>query len=54
VLIIMKTRIWLFFGASIWLFFGLIAVMFALLKWGTHMVIRKKDEPRLPPPMSAD
>jgi len=43
VLVIMKTRIWLFFGASIWVFFGLLGAMFALLKWGTHLVIRKKN-----------
>jgi len=45
-----KTRIWLFFGGSIEKLFILALAIFALLKWGSYMLFRKKDEPKLPMP----
>jgi ABC-type transport system involved in cytochrome c biogenesis permease subunit len=50
-----KTRIWLFFGGSIEKLFLLALAIFALLKWGSYMLFRKKDEPKIPmpkPPLS--
>ncbi len=49
-LILLKTRIFLFFGGSIGTFFLLLIFLFALLKWGTYLLFkRKKDQPRKPP-----
>lgn len=49
-LILLKTRIFLFFGGSIGTFFLLLIFLFALLKWGTYMLFkRKKDQHRKPP-----
>jgi len=45
-LAIQKTRIWVFFGGSIEKLFFLAAGVFALLKWGTYMLFRRRDEPR--------
>src|SRR5678810_908161 len=45
-LAIQKTRIWVFFGGSIEKLFFLAAAIFALLKWGTYMLFRRRDEPR--------
>jgi hypothetical protein len=45
-LAIQKTRIWVFFGGSIEKLFFLAAGIFALLKWGTYMLFRRRDEPR--------
>ena len=50
VLIISKTRIWLFFGGSIFLFFALAAGIFGLLKWGAYTAFRSKDQPHKKPP----
>ena len=45
-LAIQKTRIFVFFGGSIEKLFLLAAGVFALLKWGTYMLFRRRDEPR--------
>jgi hypothetical protein len=45
-LAIEKTRIWIFFGGSIERLFLLAAGIFALLKWGTYMLFRRRDEPK--------
>jgi hypothetical protein len=45
VFVLSRTRIWLVFGGSIFLFFGLAVLIFALLKWGSYLVFRKKDPP---------
>ena len=49
-LVIQKTRIWVFFGGSIEKLFLLAAGVFALLKWGTYMLFRRRDEPKQAPP----
>ena len=49
-LVIQKTRIVVFFGGSIEKLFLLAAGVFALLKWGTYMLFRRRDEPRQEPP----
>lgn len=49
-LAIQKTRIWVFFGGSIEKLFLLAAGVFALLKWGTYMLFRRRDEPKEEPP----
>jgi hypothetical protein len=49
-LAIQKTRIFVFFGGSIEKLFLLAAGVFALLKWGTYMLFRRRDEPRQDPP----
>jgi hypothetical protein len=49
-LAIEKTRIWIFFGGSIAMLFALAAGIFALLKWGTYMLFRRRDEPKQPAP----
>ena len=49
-LVIQKTRIWIFFGGSIEKLFLLAAGVFALLKWGTYMLFRRRDEPKQEPP----
>jgi hypothetical protein len=45
-----KTRIWLMFHGSIAMLFALAAGIFALLKWGTYMLFRRRDEPKQPAP----
>lgn len=45
-----KTRIWIFFGGSIAMLFALAAGIFALLKWGTYMLFRRRGEPKQPMP----
>lgn len=50
VLAIYKTRILLVFFGSIPMLIALVAGLFALLKWGTYMLFRKKDEPKTEPP----
>ena len=49
-LFIQKTRIFLFFGGSIEKLFLLAAGLFALLKWGTYMLFRRRDERKREPP----
>ena len=49
-LAIQKTRIFLFFGGSIEKLFLLAAGLFALLKWGSYMLFRRRDEPKQEPP----
>jgi hypothetical protein len=49
-LAIQKTNIWIFFGGSIEKLFLLAAGVFALLKWGTHALFRRRDEPKTEPP----
>ena len=50
VLIIEKTRIWIWFGGSILMLALFAGGIFALLKWGAYMLFRGKDEPRIDPP----
>ena len=45
-LAIQKTNIWIFFGGSIEKLFLLAAGVFALLKWGTYMLFRGREEPK--------
>jgi len=49
-LAIRKTRIWLIFGDSVFTLGLLVLGLFGLLKWGTYMLFRRKDEPRVDPP----
>ncbi len=49
-LAIERTRIFLFFGGSIAALLALAAGVFALLKWGTYMLFRRRDEPKQAPP----
>lgn len=46
-LAVTKTRIWLMFGASIEVLFGIALLAFALLRWGSYTLFRRKDEKRL-------
>jgi hypothetical protein len=46
-LAITKTRIWLLFGASIEVLFAIAVFAFALLRWSSHALFRRKDETRL-------
>ncbi|MCP4522347.1 MAG: hypothetical protein GY827_11760 [Cytophagales bacterium] len=48
-LILLKTRIFLFFGGSIGAFFVVLLVLFVLLKWGSHLFFRKKRGHKKPP-----
>jgi hypothetical protein len=41
-----KTRIWVLFHSPIAMLFALAAGVFALLKWGTYMLFRRRDEPK--------
>lgn len=50
VLVIEKTRIGIFFFGSIAMLIALVVGLFALLKWGTYMLFRGRDEPRIEPP----
>lgn len=43
-LAILKTNIFLFFGGSIERLFALAIGVFALLKWGSHMLFRSRNE----------
>ena len=45
-LAVQKTNIWLFFGGSLEKLFLLAAGIFALLKWGTYALFRRRDEPK--------
>lgn len=49
-LAIHKTNIWVVFGGSIERLFALAVAIFALIKWGTYMLFRRRDEPKPPPP----
>jgi hypothetical protein len=49
-LAIQKTRIWIVFGGTIWTLIGIAIFCFALLKWGSYMLFRSKDEPQIPRP----
>ena len=49
-LAIQKTNIWIFFGGSIEKLFLLAGGIFALLKWGTYTLFRRRDEPKVEPP----
>ena len=49
-LVIQKTRIFVFFGGSIEKLFLLAAGVFALLKWGTYTLFRRREEPKQEPP----
>lgn len=49
-LAIQKTGIWVVFGASIQMLFAMAVFVFLLLKWGTHALFRRSDEPKLKPP----
>jgi hypothetical protein len=44
-LFIQKTRIWVIFGGSIATLLVLALGIFALLKWASHMLFRRRDEP---------
>ena len=50
ILVIYKTRILLVFFGSFPMFVALVGGLFALLKWGTYMLFRKKEEPKVEPP----
>ena len=45
-LAVQKMRIFVFFGGSIDRLFLLAAGVFAILKWGTHLLFRRRDEPK--------
>lgn len=45
-LAIQKTNIWIFFGGSIEKLLALAVGVFALLKWGTYMLFRSREEPK--------
>ncbi len=45
-LAIQKTNIWLLFGGSIEWLVALAVGVFALIKWGTYMLFRRRDEPK--------
>lgn len=50
VLGIQKTRIWVVFFGSLPMLIGLVVGIFALLKWGSYMFFRSRDEPKRDPP----
>ena len=50
ILIIEKTRIWLFFGGSIFFLIAIVVFLFSLLKWGSHMLFRGSDQSKRKPP----
>jgi hypothetical protein len=50
VLVIQKTFVGIFFGASFAVLLALGAFLFALLKWGAGAVLRSPEEPRTKPP----
>lgn len=41
-----KTRIWIVFGGSVAMLMGLAMGIFALVKWGSYMLFRNRNEPR--------
>jgi hypothetical protein len=49
-LAIEKMRLWVVFHGSIAWLLLLAAGVFALLKWGTYMLFRRRDEPKQAPP----
>lgn len=49
-LAISKTRLGVFFFGSVGMLIVLVVGLFALLKWGTYMVFRGRNEPRVAPP----
>lgn len=49
-LIILNTRIFLIFGGSMMTFFLVMIFLFALLKWGSYLLFRRKNEPSQKPP----
>lgn len=49
-LAIQKTNIFVVFGGSIERLFALAIALFALIKWGTHLLFRRSDEQKRPPP----
>src|SRR6185312_16756626 len=49
-LIIDKTRILLLFHGPIVMLLAFAAGVFAMIKWGTYMLFRRRDEPKLPAP----
>ena len=50
VLAIDKTRIWLLFHGPIVMLLAVAAGIFALIKWGSYMLFRRRDEPKQPIP----
>src|SRR4029077_19160988 len=50
-LVIQKTRIFVFCGGSIERLFLLAAGVFALLRWGTYILFRRRNEPKQDRPM---
>jgi hypothetical protein len=44
-LAIQRTRIWIGFGGSMPWLIGLAAGLFVVLKWGAHMLFRRRDKP---------
>lgn len=49
-LAIEKTRLFLFFGAPVATLAVVAAFLFALLKWGSYMLFRRRSEPKIDPP----
>jgi len=49
-LIIDKMRILLLFHGPILMLLAFAAGVFAMIKWGTYMLFRRRDEPKLPAP----
>ncbi|MBF0119811.1 MAG: hypothetical protein HQK79_13330 [Desulfobacterales bacterium] len=47
VIIILKTKIWLVFGGTFESFILLIIFLFAILKWGAHMLFYNKSDPKI-------
>ncbi len=50
-LAIEKTRIWIVFGGGFTALLAIVAVVFALLKWGGYMLFRRRDEPKIDMPL---
>ncbi|MBI3098997.1 MAG: hypothetical protein HYY93_12260 [Planctomycetes bacterium] len=50
VLAISKTHLGIFFFGSTAMLIALVVGLFAVLKWGTYMLFRGKDEPKIEPP----
>jgi hypothetical protein len=42
-LIVLKTRIFIFFGGSVKAFGFILLVLFALIKWGSYKLLRKNS-----------
>ncbi len=49
-LAIQKTRLWIFAAVTFEKLLLVAAAIFALLKWGTYMLFRSRDEPKEKPP----